>query len=111
MLGAGSGADYKAESFDTYPNAIDLAVYTTVDSPRFLAIAAYFSYPTLLALALFEAAILACDVVNGELRNIEGRWWFVGVGGLLWFLAGWQVVVIVIGRIRNVHKLRNPRAA
>lgn len=110
-LGAGSGADYKAESFDTSPNAIDLAVYTTKDSPRWLAVIAYFTYPAVLTLALFEGAILAYDLINGPLKSIAGRWWFVGAGGILWILAVWQVVTIVIGRIHNVHKLRKPGAA
>jgi hypothetical protein len=35
-LGLGKGADWRAEAFDTYPNAIDLALYTTPDSPKSL---------------------------------------------------------------------------
>jgi len=110
-LGAGSGADYKAESFDIHPNAIDLAVYTTKDSPRMLAVLAYFTYPALLALALGEAAMFEYDLIAGTLSSMGGRWWFVAAGGILWFLAAWQVVTIVIARAGNVHKLRRPGAA
>src|SRR5437016_2520049 len=95
-LGQGSGADYKAERFDIHPNAIDLAVYTDKDSPRSLAVVAYFTYPAFLALALFEAAVLALDLINGRLSTVHGRWWFVGLGGVLWVLAAWQVISIVI---------------
>lgn len=107
-LGAGSGADAKAERYDLHPNAIDLAVYTTIESPRWLAVAAYFVYPLLLAFALVEAVALGRDLVDGALRQVTGRSWFLVLAIVLWAVAAWQVVAITIRRIKNASKIGRP---
>ena len=106
-LGAGSGADAKAERYDLHPNAIDLAVYTTTESPRWLAVIAYFAYPLLLGLSLFEAVVLGRDLVDGSLQSVAGRGWFIGIAAVLWILAAWQLVLIILARVGNTKKVRD----
>ena len=54
----GVGSRAGAEQLDTYPNAIDLAMYTTEQSPKTLRKVLYFAYPAVLIAALAESAAL-----------------------------------------------------
>ena len=54
-LNLGRG-DWSGEELDTSPNALDLAFYTTRQSPKPIALVIHFSYVAFLALGLYEAA-------------------------------------------------------
>ena len=54
----GTSPPLNAEPLDTYPNAIDLALYTTDRSPRWLRNLLYFAEPIYLTAAVVEAAWL-----------------------------------------------------
>ncbi len=55
---AGKSPVRDAEHLDAHPNAIDLAMYTTKESPAIVRGLLYFVYPSFLTVALVEAAWL-----------------------------------------------------
>src|SRR5262249_13146407 len=92
-LSLGRG-DWSGEELDTSPNALDLAFYTTRQSPKLVATLTHFSYVAFLTLGLYEAAWIA-----KRLADAEAPTWclFVVLGAALWLPAvgfvGYQFVL------------------
>ncbi len=93
-----------SERFDVHPNALDLAVYTTAESPRWAASILYFTYPLVLIAALAEAAWLWWRIQNQP--SPPPGWLLFGVVGvLLWAPA---VYVVVVGMLfQRIKKARS----
>ncbi len=88
--------DYLAERLDTQPNAVDLAVYTTKESPRFLAVLGYFAYPVVLSAALFEAAWITITHRGSSTLSLT----FFFASAVVWIPAAAQVLLIWWRRLR-----------
>jgi hypothetical protein len=105
-LSLGGSGDWSGEEFDTSPNAIDLAFYTT---PRTLetvvgkaiVTVVHFVYPTFLAGALGEAAWLAKSLVGD---CAPGGLVAVAVAALLWIPAAYHLLGSIRFRIADVPK-------
>jgi len=103
LLGSG---DWSGEEFDTSPNAIDLAFYTTPDTlktvvGRAIVTVVHFSYPTFLAAGLLEAAWLSKSLVQD---CAPGRLVAVAVAVPLWIVAAYHLLGLVRHRIADVPK-------
>jgi hypothetical protein len=109
-LSLGDGADWRDEAVDTHPNAIDLSLYTTPESPKFLATLAYFSYPAFLTAGLVQAACLWSDLLDWR-ASIRGWLLFVAAGAVLWLLGAGQVVAMWVKRVGRLRVLRETRDA
>jgi hypothetical protein len=81
----GATPAFDAEQLDTSPNALDLAVYTTTDSPRLIRTCLYFVYPAYLTAALLESAWLAIWVWNAPI--VPFRWGFLTAVVFTWVPA------------------------
>ncbi len=103
-LRLGKGADWRAEAADTYPNAIDLAFYTTPQTPKPISVLAYFVYPLFLTAGLAEAAWLWYDLAALKYQ-VSFRIAFVLTAVALWLLAAWQVGAIWVKRFARVPRL------
>ena len=88
------------EPLDVYPNALDLALYTTDQSPALLRNVLYFAYPLYLAAALVESAWLQ-DWLLGA-TGVPGRTAFLVVGCATWFIGVVQVLRMWGVRIKKV---------
>ena len=98
--------DWSGEELHTSPNALDLAFYTTRQSPKLVAILTHFSYVAFLALGLYEAAWLAKRLWDAEAPT----WWlFVVLGAALWLPAVGFVGCEFVLRARDVPKLWKTR--
>ena len=98
--------DWSGEKLDTSPNALDLAFYTTRQSPKLIATLTHFSYVAFLALGLYEAAWLAKRLWDAEAPT----WWlFVVLGAALWLPAVGFVGYEFVLRARDVPKLWKTR--
>jgi hypothetical protein len=64
-LNLGRG-DWSGGELDTSPNALDLAFYTTWQSPKLVATLTHFSYVAFLALGLYEAAWIAKRLADAK---------------------------------------------
>ena len=106
QLGLSAGADWSGEELDLYPNAIDLALYTTPRSPKIIAAVTHFGYAFFLLVGLVEAAWLGWYLVNGA-----AAWYVFAVvlGAMLWLPAFWLVVCLWCRRIHQVPTLRRTR--
>ena len=89
-----------AEQLDTYPNAIDLAVYTTEHSPRLIRELTYFAYPLFLTAALIESTSLARWVWRTQ--SVPGRGWFISFQLLTWLPAALLVIGMWIRRFKQI---------
>lgn len=100
-LNLGRG-DWSGEELDTSPNALDLAFYTTPQSPKPIAVVTHFSYVAFLALGLYEAAWIA-----KRLWDAEAPTWglFVVLGAVLWLPAVGFVGYEFLRRVRDVPTL------
>jgi hypothetical protein len=100
-LNLGRG-DRNGEELDTSPNALDLAFYTTPQSPKPIAVVTHFSYVAFLALGLYEAAWIA-----KQLWDAEAPTWclFVVLGAVLWLPAVGLVGYEFLRRLRDVPTL------
>ena len=86
-----------SEAFDSAPNALDFAFYTTADSPLVLRKVFLFVYPTYFAVFVLEAAILLYRQVR-PLPTAPAH-------PVLW---GFGVMMVIWGAVRVVrHWLRN----
>jgi uncharacterized membrane protein (DUF485 family) len=105
QLNLGRG-DWSGEELDTSPNALDLAFYTTRESPKPTAVVTHFSYVAFLALGLYEAAWLA-----KRLADAEAPTWslFVVLGAVLWLPAVGFVGYEFLRRVRDVPTLWRTR--
>jgi len=110
-LGLGAGADWQTEAVDTYPNAIDLAFYTTPMSPKPFATLAYFAYPLFLSAALVEAAWLWLDLYRSGHGLLFSRRFFLVSGLILWVGAACQVATMWFKRFSNLPRLWKTRDA
>ena len=98
--------DWSGEEFDTSPNALDLAFYTTRQSPKPIAVVTHFSYVAFLALGLYEAAWIAKRLADAEAPT---SCLFVVLGAVLWLPAVWFVGYEFLRRARDVPKLWRTR--
>lgn len=90
------------EAFDTAPNAIDLAVYTTKDSHWVVSTLLYFVHPTVLTVAWLEVYLLTLNV-SVIPHDVPGRWGWVGAAGVLASCAAFHVYRTWRGRIRRTR--------
>jgi len=88
------------EPFDLHPNAIDLAVYTSEKSPKWVAALLYFSYPLALTVFVAEAGWLLTDLALSS-RYIPSKWAFVLIGALLWVPAVIQLGIFWWKRLKR----------
>lgn len=97
ISGASSAKD--AEKLDTHPNAIDLAVYTTKDSPALLRKLLYFAYPLFLITALIESLMLGYS----SLRTLSasGQALLIAAQALTWIPA--TILVLIMWATRFKH--------
>ncbi len=102
-LGLRGHADWSGEEFDTSPNAIDLAFYTTPQSHKIIATVAHFGYAVFLLLGVVEAGWLWWRPVAAR----SAAWWWVPamIGAVLWLPTAWRVFTLWVQRIRNVPTL------
>ena len=96
--GAKPGTD--AEQLDTSPNALDLAMYTTEDSPRPVRILLSFVYPTYLSAVLVESAWLWAWVWRTS--DVAGRSAFLISGAVAWLPATLLVLAMWLKRIKQI---------
>jgi len=90
------------EGLDIYPNALELAVYTTSDTPKKLRQFLYLTYPILMLAILLEAAWIGVAVVRTT-PPPSGPGWFVLAAVPLWIGAAYQVAWLhFIGRLRKL---------
>jgi hypothetical protein len=101
-LGLRSSADWSGEEFDTAPNAIDLAFYTTRHSPKVVVTVIHFVYVGFLLVALLEAAWIAKSLVDACER---ARWLFLALGAALWIPAVILLLSVIRRRVRDVPTL------
>ncbi len=95
-----------AEPLDTYPNALDLAVYTTDQTPGTLRNLLYFAYPLYLTGGLIEAAWLGLWVYWAP--ALSGRPIFLGAFAVTWVPA----TILVLGMWwARLNKLRDRKSA
>lgn len=92
------------EGLDLAPNALDFAVYTTPESPKWLRRVLYFSYPFVSIAILGEAAWIGVAVlVAGPLVSWSSA--FVLAAVPLWLAAVYQALVLHLGgRIMKLRK-------
>ena len=100
-LNLGRG-DWSGEELDTSPNALDLAFYTTRQSPKLVATLTHFSYVTFLALGLYEAAWIAKQLWDTEAPT---SYLFLVLGAVLWLPAVGFVAYEFLRRVRDVPTL------
>jgi hypothetical protein len=103
-LSLGHGADWQSEAADTHPNAIDLAFYTTPESPKVLATVAYFAYPGVLLAGLLEAAWFWYELTS-EQYAVDHRTAFLVISVFVWVPAAWQVGTMLVGRLKKIPQL------
>lgn len=99
----GKVPDEDAEQLDTHPNALDLAMYTTVQSPRMVKRLLYFIYPVFLTAFLVESFWLewwAWSNNTNMARAVSVGFWLV-----LWAPAAWLVLTQWWKRARNVSSI------
>jgi hypothetical protein len=89
-----------SEPFDTAPNAVDLAAYTTQESWAFVKRAVYFLHPLIITGFLLEAMWLAVRV-GGSPQAIPGRTAWVIFGSALCLAASFRVADTWRRRIRR----------
>jgi hypothetical protein len=89
------------EQLDTHPNAIDLAIYTTANSPSFLRNLLYFAYPLFLLAALIESGLLGWWVMHTPM--VPGRALVIAAQALTWLPAAWLVLSMWVGRFKRVR--------
>ena len=90
-----------AEQLDTSPNALDLAVYTTAESPWLVRAVLSFVYPAYLTVALIESAWLAVWVWNSA--EVPFRWPFLTAAALTWAPAAFLVWVMWAKRVGQLR--------
>ena len=89
-----------AEQLDTQPNAIDLAIYTTDDSPSFVRKVVYFAYPVFLFGGLAESAFLAYwlwRTPSGPAKTV-----FLILQLVTWIPAAYLVIAMVVTRVKQL---------
>ncbi len=89
-----------AEPLDIYPNALDLAIYTTEKSPVLLRDALYFAYPLYLTVALAESAWLERWLLGAA--GVPGRTFFLAAGCLCWLGAATLVLIMWVARVKKI---------
>jgi hypothetical protein len=89
-----------SEQLDTYPNALDLAVYTTDRSPKVIRKATYFVYPAFLIAALVESGWLL--LWTWTTADVPWRVGFLIAGASVWLPASALVLAMLWKRIRQV---------
>jgi ABC-type amino acid transport system permease subunit len=90
-----------AEPLDSFPNAIDLATYTTPQSPTLVRNLLSLAYPLYLSAALAESVWLASVVTIGP-TPIRGRLVYIGTMLLLGIPATSLLMVMWIRRLRRL---------
>lgn len=89
-----------AEPLDIYPNALDLAIYTTEKSPALLRDALYFAYPLYLTAALAESAWLERWLLGAA--SVPGRTFFLVAGCLCLLGAAILVLIMWVARVKKI---------
>jgi hypothetical protein len=101
-LGLSGQPHWSGEELDAYPNAIDLALYTTPQSPKINASVAHVGYAFFLLLALMEAAWLWWRLIETQAQ----AWlMFAAIGASLWLPAAFLVASLWCRRIRDLPTL------
>jgi hypothetical protein len=91
-----------AEQLDTYPNAIDLAIYTTDKSPKTLRSILYFAYPVVLIAALIESVVLWYSVV--QTPGFPHKAAVIILQALIWLPAAILVLSMVWSRVSKLKE-------
>lgn len=96
--------DHSAEPYDTAPNALDLAAYTTPDSKPWVTHILYFVYPAFLTLFVIEAIVIEIGVARqgGTLALI-----LLFIGGGLWAIAAGWVAWMWVHRVNKLLESRH----
>ncbi len=96
-----AGGKEPSEAFDTAPNPIDLAVYTTTDSPEGLKRVLRLTYPVFVSVFAAEATWLLVGLFTHP-ASIPGTWAFrvlgllTGVPALVMLVRGWWFALQVL---------------
>lgn len=89
------------EPLDTYPNAIDLATYTTSGTPALIRHLLSFAYPLFLTAALVESVWLALPMLTGP-EALSGSWVYLAIGCPIFLAAALLVATMWRHRIRQL---------
>jgi hypothetical protein len=96
---ATAAAKEPSEALDTAPNPLDLAVYTTADSPQWLLRVLRLTYPLFISVFAAEATWLLVGLFTHTAHTL-GTWAFralgllTGVPALVLLLRGWWWVIL-----------------
>jgi hypothetical protein len=96
---AGLGSfDFSGEPYDSSPNALDLAAYTTPESRRWIKVLLYFKYPLFLSLFVVEAILIEIELAQRPDPVSTGLW---ALGAVPLIPAAWQLAGMWAARIER----------
>jgi len=100
--------DHSGEPYDSAPNALDLAAYTTIETKEWIQTLLYFKYPLFLSLFLLEAVVIERELARcGDLVSTG----LCLLGAILLIPAVWQLASMWDARVRKVLAERQGRRA